>query len=82
MLTHFTPVNFFLGSRKYLVMYMQCFRVYVKTPFAKLSMFFFPGDYMSLEDTKKRRKKYLNTDPFYPGLPYQATKKLLGLYKH
>ena len=33
---------------------MQCiggFRVYVKTPFAKLSIFFL-GDYMSTEDTE------------------------------
>ena len=40
-----------------------CFRVYFKTPFAKVSMFFL-GDYMSTEDTEKRRKKYLKIDPF------------------
>ena len=63
VLTHFTLVTFFLSLRKcclvtrftaYLskeIQGMRCFRVYVKTPFTNLSIFF-PGDCRSTEDTK------------------------------
>ena len=63
----FYPCNFFSGPKTVCmvtcfivhpikkIQKIWCFRNYVKTPFANLSIFYFHSDYMSTEDIKKRK---------------------------